>query len=452
MALRRRPTPPSAATSRRDFIRTSWLVAGGAVVGGLSLARSAHAFGSDEIKVGLIGCGGRGTNAAVQALNTGANEQIQPNGRVRLIALADVFEDRLQTSLRTLRGHHHNLVDVPKDRQFHGLNGYQGLLQTDVDLVILATPPGFRPLHFDAAVQAGKHVFMEKPLATDAPGVRRILAANEQARQRDLTVAVGLQRHHERRYQETIQRLQDGAIGEILFTRVYWNGQGLGVRPRQPGWTELEHQLRNWHHFTWLSGDHIVERHIHNLDISNWLWGGPPAECQGHGGRQLRSGQEQGEIFDHHFVEYTYPNGAKMFSQCRQIPGCWNTVAEFAHGAGGKADISGAKIVDAHGQLVWRYGAKDGDGHQLEHDHLLAALRRGEKVNEVEAGARSTLTAIMGRLATYSGQVVTWDGALNSQLALADCDALHSLHDAAPVTPERHGTYVCAIPGQTVTV
>jgi myo-inositol 2-dehydrogenase / D-chiro-inositol 1-dehydrogenase len=450
MASCRRPTPPSAATSRRDFIRTSWLVAGGAVVGGLSLARSAHAFGSDEIKIGLIGCGGRGTNAAVQALSTGANEQFKPNGRVRLIALADVFADRLQTSLRTLRGHHRQLVDVPKDRQFLGLNGYQSLLQTDVDLVILATPPGFRPLHFDAAVQAGKHIFMEKPLATDAPGVRRILAANEQAQQRDLAVTVGLQRRHDPRYQETIQRLQDGAIGEILFTRVYWNGQGVGVRQRQPDWTELEYQLRNWYYFTWLSGDHIVERHIQNLDISNWLWGGPPAACQGQGGRQLPSGKEHGEIFDHHFVEYTYPHGARMFSQCRRLAGCWNTVAEFAHGTRGVADISGAKIVDSQGQLVWRYGAKDGEGHQLEHDHLFAALRRGDKPNEVEAAANSTLTAIMGRMATYSGQVVSWDAALNSQFALADCGQLSTLGDAAPLYPDRNGHYACAVPGQTV--
>ena len=440
--------PRTSIPSRRDFIKTSWLVAGGAVVGGLSLARSAHAFGSDEIKIGLIGCGARGAGAAVQALNTVGNEQLQPNGRVTLIALGDAFEDRVQASYRTLKGHHRDLVDVPRERQFVGLDAYQRVLETDLDLVILATPPGFRPLQFEAAVNAGKHVFMEKPLATDALGIRRVLAANEEAKKKGLAVAVGLQRHHERRYQETLHRLQDGAIGEILFTRVYWNGHGVCVRERQTRASELEYQLRNWYYFTWLCGDHIVEQHIHNLDVSNWLMRGPPAECQGQGGRQVRTGREHGEIFDHHFVEYTYPNGTKMFSQCRHIPGCWNAVAEFAHGTQGYADISGAKISNSQGELVWRFGGKGGNGHQEEQSDLFAALRRGERPNEVEGGAHSTLTAIMGRLATYSGQVVKWDEALNSTTALADCDGLHSFADEAPVQPDAEGAYPVPVPGR----
>lgn len=442
------PLPQAGGPSRRDFIKTSWLVAGGAVVGGLSLARSAHAFGSDEIRIGLIGCGGRGTNAAVQALNTVGSEQVKPSGRVRLIALGDAFADRVQASYRTLKGEHRDLVDVSRGRQFFGLDAYLRVLETDVDLVILATPPGFRPLHFEAAIKAGKHVFLEKPLATDAPGVRRILAANEEAKKQGLAVAVGLQRHHEKRYQETLQRLQDGAIGEILFTRVYWNGQGVWVRQRRAGSNELEYQLRNWYYFTWLCGDHIVEQHIHNLDVSNWLMKGPPAECQGQGGRQVRTGKEHGEIFDHYFVEYTYPNGTKMFSQCRHIPGCWNAVAEFAHGTQGYADISGAKIFSRQGELVWRFDGKGGNGHQEEHDHLFAALRRGEKPNEADFGAYSTLTAIMGRLATHSGQVVKWDEALNSKPALADIDGLHSLTDQAPVQPDAAGVYPVPVPGR----
>ena len=442
------PLPRTSIPSRRDFIKTSWLVAGGAVVGGLTLARSAHAFGSDQIKIGLIGCGGRGTGAAVQALNTVGHEQLQPNGRVTLVALGDAFEDRVQASYRTLKGHHRDLVDVPRERQFFGLDAYQRVLETDLDLVILATPPGFRPLHFEAAVKAGKHVFMEKPLATDSPGIRRILAANEEAKKKGLAVAVGLQRHHERRYRETLQRLQDGAIGEILFTRVYWNGHGVWVRKRQAGASELEYQLRNWYYFTWLCGDHLVEQHIHNLDVSNWLLRGPPAECQGHGGRQVRTGREHGEIFDHHFVEYTYPNGTKMFSQCRHIPGCWNAVAEFAHGTQGYADISGAKISNAQGELVWKFSGKGGSGHQEEHYDLFAALRRGERPNEAEFGAHSTLTAIMGRQATYSGQLVKWDEALNSKIALADFDGLHSFADQAPVQPDAEGAYPVPVPGR----
>jgi predicted dehydrogenase len=436
-----------AHPSRRDFIkRSSWLVAGGAM-GGLSIARAAHAFGSDEIKLGLIGCGGRGTGAAGQALNTASHESLQPNGRVKLFALADVFADRLQRTLRGLKGSHRDLVDVPKGRQFVGLEAYQELLATEVDAVILATPPGFRPLHFAAAIQAGKHVFLEKPLATDAPGVRRILAANEAAKEKNLAVAVGLQRRHEPRYCETIQRLRDGAIGQILMTRVYWNGAGVSVHPRQAGWTELEYQLRNWYYFNWLGGDHIVEQHVHNLDVSNWLLNGLPAECQGQGGRQVRTGPEHGEIYDHHAVEYTYPNGTKMISQCRQISGCWNSVAEFAHGTQGRADISGAKIYNARGELVWRFGGKGGNGHQQEQYDFFAALRRGDRPNEAEYGAHSTLTAIMGRMATYSGQIVTWDAALHSPVALADCDRLRALDQPAPLQPDTDGRYAMAVPG-----
>lgn len=446
--MNRERRPLQAVTSRRDFIkRSSWLMAGSAVVGGLSVARAAHAFGSDEIRIGLIGCGGRGTGAASEALNTAADEDLQPNGRVRLVAMGDVFADRLQQAYRTLKGDHRDLVEVPRDRQFSGLDAYQGVLQTDVDLVILATPPGFRPLHFEAAVQAGKHVFLEKPLATDASGVRRLLAANAEAEKKNLAVAVGLQRRHEQRYRETIRRLHEGAIGDILFTRVYWNGRGAAARPRKAGWTELEYQLRNWYYFTWLSGDHIVEQHIHNLDVSNWLLHGAPVECQGHGGRQARTGKGYGEIFDHHSVEYTYASGVKMFSQCRQVPGCWNAVAEFAHGTQGSADISGAKIYDRQGQLVWHFPGGGKQGYQQEHNELVAALRRGEVLREGEVGAQATMTAILGRLATYSGRVVKWDEAIGAAGTLADTDRLHALADAAPVQPDATGAYAVAMPG-----
>jgi predicted dehydrogenase len=452
----KRPTETrSRDTSRREFIKASSLLfAGGAVTGGLSISRAAHPFGSDEIKIGLIGCGSRGTAAAAQALNTVKNETLQPNGSVRLVALADAFADRLQSAYRTLKGQHGKLVDVPPERQCTGLDGYETVLACDLDLVILATPPGFRPLHFEAAVQAGKHVFLEKPLATDAPGIRRVLAANEEAKKKSLMVAVGLQRHYEKKYQETIQRLWDGAIGDIVCTRVYWNGSGVWVRPRQDGQTELEYQMRNWYYFNWLGGDHIVEQHIHNLDVSNWLLRGYPVECNGMGGRQVRAGRDYGEIYDHHFCEFTYANGTKMFSQCRHVPGCWNSVAEHAHGTQGQADISGAKIYSPGGGLMWS-GKGGGGGHQQEHYDLFSALRRGEVYNEGEYGAHSTMTAIMGRMATYTGQVITWEDALNSNVALADVDNLKSFEDPAPVKPKEGGFYVSeelyeiATPGQS---
>ena len=438
------PSTPTS-TSRRDFIKkSSLLVAGGAVTGNLSVARGAHAFGDDTIKIGLIGCGGRGTGAASQAMNTA--------GPTQLIAMADAFEDRLQASLRGLKSQHGEKVEVPKDRQFTGFDGYQKVLECDIDLVIMATPPGFRPLHFEAAVEANKHIFMEKPVAADAPGVRRVLAANAVAREKNLAVAVGLQRHHETAYRETIARLQDGAIGDINLTRVYWNGGGVWVRPRQKGQSELEYQMRNWYYFNWLCGDHIVEQHIHNLDVTNWLKDAYPVVAQGQGGRQVRTGIDHGEIYDHHFVEFTYADGSKMFSQCRHIRNCWNSVSEHAHGSRGTADISGAKIFDGDGKRVWAFGKGGRGGHQQEHHDLFAQLRRGELPNEGDYGAKSTMTAILGRLATYSGKSLRWDDAINSKIALADYDSLASLADSAPIQPAADGRYPIPTPGKTITV
>ena len=445
MASPDQPRKKKTPTSRRDFIKkSSLLVAGGAVSGNLSVARGAHAFGDDTIKIGLIGCGGRGTGAASQAMNTA--------GPTRLVAMTDAFEDRLQASLRGLKSQHGDKVDVPKEQQFTGFDGYKSVLECDIDLVIMATPPGFRPLHFEAAVAANKNIFMEKPVAADAPGVRRVLAANAIAREKNLAVAVGLQRHHESAYRETIARLQDGAIGDINLTRVYWNGGGVWVRPRQKGQSELEYQMRNWYYFNWLCGDHIVEQHIHNLDVTNWLKDAYPVEAQGQGGREVRTGIDHGEIFDHHFVEFTYADGSKMFSQCRHIRNCWNSVSEHAHGSRGTANISGAKILDADGKRVWAYGKGGRGGHQQEHHDLFAQLRRGELPNEGDYGAKSTMTAILGRMASYSGKNIRWDDAINSKIVLADVDSLSSMADTAPIEPAGDGRYAIPTPGKTVTV
>ena len=318
---------PVPKRSRRQFIQeSSLLVAGGAVASSamatkIAQSQSVHPYGDDTIRIGLIGAGGRGTGAANEAMNT--------EGSTKLLAVADLFEDKIQSCLRGLNREHADKLDVPPERQFAGLNSYQHVLACDVDLIILATPPGFRPLHFAAAIDAGKHVFTEKPLAVDAPGVRQLLAANEKAKAKGLAVAVGLQRHHEPRYIETIKRLQDGAIGDISLGRAYWNGEGLWVRPRLANMTEMEYQLRNWYYFNWLCGDHIVEQHIHNIDVINWLKNAYPVSANGQGGREVRKGKEYGQIFDHHFVEFTYADGSKMFSQCRHIKDCWNIVAEF---------------------------------------------------------------------------------------------------------------------------
>lgn len=431
--------------SRRDFIKTgsSLLIAGGVVAGGLSFARAANVAGSDLIKIGLVGCGGRGTGAAIQALNTSG-------GELKVTALADVFPDRLQQAVRSIKGAHGDKLDCPPERQFVGLDGFRHVIESDIDLVILATPPGFRPLHFEAAVNANKHVFMEKPVATDAPGVRRVLAANAEAKKKNLAVAVGLQRHHEKAYIETIKRLQDGAIGDIILTRAYWNGTTPWVRPRREGQTELEYQLYNWYYFTWIGGDHIVEQHIHNLDVINWLKNGYPVEANGMGGCEVRKGKDYGQTFDHHMIEFTYADGSKMLSQCRHIPGCWNAVSEHAHGSQGTADISGAKIYDLSGKMT--FSSSGGNGHQEEHHDLFAALRRGERPNEGDYGALSTMTAIFGRMATYSGQKLSWDAALNSNISLADVDKMLTFDDKAPVQPEADGWYAHPVPGVTKVV
>ncbi len=438
-------TNSDSRTSRREFMRrSSMLLASGAVAGSvagqLNIARAAHAFGSDRIKLGLVGCGGRGTGAAIQALNT-------TGGEVQLIAMADAFGDRVGSSIRSIKGQHPDKFDVPKERQFTGFDAYQQLLDTDIDMVLLATPPGFRPLHFEAAINAGKHVFMEKPVAVDAPGVRRVLAATEEAKKKNLAVAVGLQRRHEVAYRETIAKLQDGAIGRIVLSRAYWNGAGVWVRPRETGQTELEYQMRNWYYFNWLCGDHIDEQHIHNLDVINWLMNGYPVEANGMGGRQVRTGKEYGEIYDHHFVEFTYADGSKMYSQCRHIEDCWNSVSEHAHGTEGEADISGGKIYDTDGKMIWKTDGKR-NGHQEEHHDLFASIRRGEIPNEGEYGAKSTMTAILGRMATYSGKQISWEDAIKSELKLADVDNLHQFDGQAPVMPDADGYYAIPQPGK----
>ena len=445
---------PGEGSSRRTFLKTTSALVGGAVLGGVNaqIARASHPGGSDEIKVALIGCGGRGTGAATQALAT--------KGKVTLWAAADAFTNNLQAGLDNIkqqveRGRRDgdplfkdSTVDVPPERQFDGFDAYQQALDSGADLVILATPPGFRPIHFNAAVDAGKHIFMEKPLAVDGPGVRRVLATNEKAKKKDLMVAVGLQRRHDQRYVETIKRIHDGAIGDLVNTRVYWNGGGLWVRPRTPEQTEMEYQMRNWYYFTWLCGDHIVEQHIHNLDVGNWLHGAHPVQAQGMGGRQVRTGKEYGEIFDHHAVEYTFADGTKMFSQCRHMEGCDSEVREHAHGTKGTLDIddgaNGGIITTKDG--TWSSKAKKVDNHHQEHHDLFAALRDGRIYNEVQYGAESTLTSILGRMATYSGQTVKWDDALAKGIDLSPQS--YDFTAAPPVVPDKDGFYPVPVPGK----
>src|SRR5580658_6621884 len=323
--------------SRRSFLKTTSTLAAAA-----SLAPGVFAAGDDTLKVALIGCGGRGSGAAGQALST--------TGPLKLVAMADAYKHRLDESYDGLKRVHADRVDVPEENKFVGLDAYQHAIAL-ADVVILATPPGFRPSHFEEAVRQGKHIFMEKPVAVDGPGVRKVLAAAEDAKKKNLKVAVGLQRHHQKPYIETVQRLHDGAIGDIVAMRAYWNGNTPWVRTRKHGeeeagrpLTEMEYQMRNWYYFVWLCGDHINEQHIHNLDVINWVKQGHPVRAWGMGGREVLKGIDNGEIFDHHYVEFEYADGSRCSSQCRHIPGCWDNVSEHVQGTKGTCHVGGNVI------------------------------------------------------------------------------------------------------------
>jgi len=434
--------------SRRGFLKTSSAaVAGGALLGALAPERFAHAAsGTDELKVALVGCGGRGSGAANQALST------YTLGPVKLVAMSDVHEDRLTSSLNNLQKQHADRVDVPKERQFIGFDAYKKAIEV-ADVVILATPPGFRPMQFEAAVKAGKHVFMEKPVASDAAGVRQVLAAAEEAKKKGLKVGVGLQRHHQAGYIETVKRLHEGAIGDIVAMRAYWNGNRPWQKKRadlnkQYGkeLTEMEYQLRNWYYFTWLSGDHIAEQHIHNLDVINWVKKAHPVKARAMGGREISNGgADDGEIYDHFAVQFEYEDGSICYSECRHQPGCWNSVSEYAQGTKGKSVISAHQIF-ADDQ--WRYKAEGAtDPYQQQHDDLFTAIRQNKDFNEAVYGAESTMTSILGRMAAYSGKELEYSKALASKIELLP----ESLAwDAKPrVLPGADGLYQRAIPGKT---
>ncbi len=397
----------------------------------------------DVIKVALIGCGGRGTGAAVQALSTKQN--------VQLVAMADAFQDRLSDS-------YNNIVEAMKktpDRvkvtdadKFVGFDGYKQAM-AKADVVILATPPGFRPIHFEEAINQKKHVFMEKPVATDPAGIAKVLAAAEKAKAQKLNVVVGLQRHYQSSYRELLKRFQDGIIGDITSMQVWWNQGALWVKPRKPEYTEMEYQMRNWYYFNWLCGDHIVEQHIHNIDVGNWFMGKTPVTAVGMGGRAIRTGPESGEIFDHHFVEYRYDNGVVMNSQCRHWKDSVSRVDEEIVGTKGRIICDRGTILDHKGKVLYQFDRKkENRPYQAEHDELFEAIAKGEyKFQDAQRGAEATLSAIIGRMATYSGQSIAWDKALASGLNLQP--EKYAFDAPPPVLPDANGNYAYAKPGIT---
>ncbi|MFM1878208.1 MAG: hypothetical protein RLZZ241_1074 [Bacteroidota bacterium] len=430
--------------SRRNFIRNSSMAATTLILPSMDLGAMPSLFKDKKLKLALIGCGGRGTGAANQAL--------EADPEVELIAMADLFEDRLSSSYSSLMEKYEatGKMNVPDTNKFVGFDGFKKAIDL-ADVVILTTPPGFRPYHFEYAVQKGKHVFMEKPLATDAPGIRKVLEVARLADEKGLNVVVGLQRRYQDNYLRTLEQLRAGAIGKIRSGQVYWNSDGVWVRPRQASETELQYQMRNWYYFNWVCGDHILEQHIHNIDVANWFIGSHPVSAQGMGGRQVRTGPDHGEIFDHHFVEFTYADGAVVASQCRHQPGTMSRVGEQFQGTAGTVetnDAGVARILDLEGNITSTISNPEGHNpYQEEHNRLFASIRAGEQINNAVYGAHSTLTAIMGRMATYSGQVITWEQALNSNLRLMptalDWDSV------PPSRPDDQGRYVIPTPGIT---
>lgn len=411
--------------------------------GSAILAAMPHQFahGSPEkpIKIGMVGCGGRGTGAANQALNSGID--------VELVAVCDVDRATAERQVALLANKKEQQVKVNPDKIFSGFEDYKAVI-AESDLVILATPPGFRPLHFEEAVKQGKHVFMEKPVASDVYGIKRVLKAAEEAKKKNLKVGVGLQRRHQPTYEEYVKRIQDGAIGEIMYLRAFWDGSARAGKERLDSETEMEYQIRNWYYFTWLSGDHIVEQHVHNLDVVNWIKGDHPIKAQGMGGREVRDKKENGQIYDHHFVEYEYADGTRMWSQSRQIPGCWRSVSESVTGTLGEANFEARNFSITGPNAVESRLRSGEDGHQLEHYPLFDAIREDKPYNEAKWGAEATMTAIIGRMSNYSGQVVTWDEAMASDQRLVP-DDITSFDSLAPVLPDADGWYPVAVPGVT---
>jgi predicted dehydrogenase len=421
-------------SSRRNFLKHASLgLTGAAAAAQVPLVHAGSGAGAraSEIKIGLIGCGGRGTGAVLDALGA-ATKVIYPSegyhtedvaegakvahSNIKVVALADLFQDRLDRA-------HGELakigVDIPRGRCFTGFEAYKQLLEIpEINYVILATPPHFRPMHLKAAIEAGKNAFIEKPAAVDVPGVHTVIEAGELAKHKNLGIAAGTQRRHQKSYIETIKRIKDGAIGEVVYAKAYWNGGQIWVVDKESPWSDMEWQIRNWNYFTWLGGDHIVEQHVHNLDVMNWVLGTHPIRAvSGLGGRQVRQGDRQGHIYDHFAVEYEYPGGITVFSQCRQINGCDNIVGEHVVGTKGTSNCSD-RIETKGGNGRWRYRGTSPSPYHQEHQDLIASILAGNPINEAQAVAESTLTGIIGREAVYSGKAVRWDDAIKSRTKL----------------------------------
>ena len=429
--------------NRRQFLGTTAAV-GALGVAGLSALTSCsqksveldlpplldEAPDGELLKAGLIGCGGRGTGAAFNFLKAGPNIQIT--------ALADVFQDRLDGCRKTLKEQKN--VEIADANCFVGFDAFQKLIDSGVDIVLIATPPKFRPEHFAACVDARKHVFMEKPVAVDPVGARAIMATAKKAETAGLTVVTGTQRRHQRDYVEIFKRVSNGAIGDIVSANAYWVGTQPWYETHRPEWTDMEYMIRNWVNWNWLSGDHIVEQHVHNLDVILWFSGKKPVSAVGFGGRHRR---KTGDQFDHFSIDFTYDNGMHMQSMCRQIHGCKNNVSEFIMGTKGYTNCKDT-IWNHDGTVAWTYPyplneegkpyLKVGPYDQ-EHVDMITAIRTNKPINEAENTANATLMAIMGRITAYTGQEVTWEEMMKSSLTVGPTEYAFGSVDIPEIPP-----------------
>ena len=402
-------TVNSTESTRRDFLKKSAAsVAAGSLASCLIVPQHAYAQGDDTLRVGLIGCGGRGTGAAVQALT--ADE------RTKLVAMGDAFADRLDGSLQSLQKTGvAKQVAVDEDHRFVGFDAYQKVIDS-VDVVLMATPPHFRPMQLEAAVAAGKHCFVEKPVAVDAQGVKRILKTCEEAEKKGLSIVSGLCWRYHQGMRETFQQIHDGRVGEVVAMQCSYNTRGLWDKPRKDDWSDMEWQMRNWLYFTWLSGDFITEQHVHSLDKMAWALGDEyPVKASGTGGRQTRTAEKYGHIYDHFAICYEYANGVKAFSRCRQQDGCTVDVSDHVMGSQGRVDVFKHRTYNLKGEQTWEFKEKSKNMYQAEHDEFFASIRSGKPINNGNYMAKSTMMAVLGRMAAYTGKTITWEDAMNSK-------------------------------------
>ena len=449
------------SVNRRDFFRSAAVVGAAGTLGAgtiisscsggdktpalVPLASLANAYVPElpdyandgkPLRAGLIGCGGRGSGAAVNFLNAGPNIQI--------VALGDLFQDRIDNCRKTLKDKFK--VEIPDDKCFTGFDNYKKVLACDIDLIITATPPVFRPIHFAAAVEAGKHVFIEKPVCVDGPGARSIMATAKKAESQGLVVVTGTQRHHQRKYVESFKQIQSGMIGEIVSGNVYWNQSMLWYKNRDDKWSDMEWMVRDWVNWKWLSGDHIVEQHVHNIDVFNWFTGKKPIKAVGFGARQRRLTGDQYDMFS---VDYEYEGGIRLHSMCRQIDGCVNNVSEFIQGTKGSWSSAGKEheIKDLQGNVIWKTDFekekadhKQTDPYTLEHVDFINHIRANKPLNQAVETANSCLTAVMGRESSYTGKSVTWDEVFNSNATM--------MPDKLEIGAVDMKTFVVPVPGK----